>query len=366
MPAAPDPPVCGMTPSRARSASRSRSWDGSSPRARTVPLSAVRNPAQMSSVVVLPAPLRPSTAVMRPAGTVKVTPSRALRSPYRLLRFSTSSVGAGTRLSLGTRRHIETCAPMAAMCRFTTAATPGFDHREQLRDNVVVKNTAAPTLADRRTRERVAQLLLELGPSAASALGERLGLTPAAVRRHLDGMLATGTLVAREAPARAGRGRGRPAKLFALSDAGHAAGPTAYDAVAVSALRYLRETADEAAVENFARQRIAEWESRYAAKIASLPLDERPAALVEALCDDGYAATVHDGGVGVQVCQHHCPGQHVAEEFPALCEAETEAIGRLVGRHVQRLATIAHGDGVCTTHIPLIPLTPVTSGRTSS
>jgi len=63
----------------------------------------------------------------------------------------------------------------------------------------------------------------------------------------------------------------------------------------------------------------------------------------------------------VQVCQHHCPVQHVAEEFPALCEAETEAIGRLVGRHVQRLATIAHGDGVCTTHIPLIP---VTSERT--
>jgi predicted ArsR family transcriptional regulator len=226
-----------------------------------------------------------------------------------------------------------------------------------------VKSTAAPTLADRRTRERVAQLLLELGPSTASALGERLGLTPAAVRRHLDSMLAAGTIVAREAPARGPRGRGRPAKLFSLSDAGHDAGPTAYDEVAVAALRYLRETAGEQAVEDFARHRIAEWESRYAAKIASLPLDERPAALAQALCDDGYAATVHEGGVGVQVCQHHCPVQHVAEEFPALCEAETEAIGRLVGRHVQRLATIAHGDGVCTTHIPL---TPVTSGRTSS
>ena len=33
-------------------------------------------------------------------------------------------------------------------------------------------------------------------------------------------------------------------------------------------------------------------------------------------------------------------------------EAETEAIGRVLGTHVQRLATIAHGDGVCTTCIP--------------
>jgi predicted ArsR family transcriptional regulator len=225
-----------------------------------------------------------------------------------------------------------------------------------------VKNAAAaPTLADRRTRARVARLLLELGPSTATALGEALALTPAAVRRHLDAMLADGTIVARDAPVRGPRGRGRPARVFALSDAGPDAGPTSYDDVAVAALRYLRETAGEGAVEDFARQRIAGWEAGYAGLMAALPLDERPAALARALCDDGYAATVHEGGVGVQVCQHHCPVQHVAEEFPALCEAETEAIGRLVGRHVQRLATIAHGDGVCTTHIPL---TPVPSGRT--
>ena len=55
---------------------------------------------------------------------------------------------------------------------------------------------------------------------------------------------------------------------------------------------------------------------------------------------------------GEQLCQHHCPVAHVAERFPQLCEAETEPSARLVGGHVQRLATIAHGDGVCTTHIP--------------
>ena len=42
----------------------------------------------------------------------------------------------------------------------------------------------------------------------------------------------------------------------------------------------------------------------------------------------------------------------MAAEFPQLCEAETAVIARLVGTHVQRLATIAHGDGICTTHIP--------------
>jgi predicted ArsR family transcriptional regulator len=35
-----------------------------------------------------------------------------------------------------------------------------------------------------------------------------------------------------------------------------------------------------------------------------------------------------------------------------LCEAETEAFSKILGTHVQRLATIADGDGVCTTFVP--------------
>ena len=57
---------------------------------------------------------------------------------------------------------------------------------------------------------------------------------------------------------------------------------------------------------------------------------------------------------GEQLCQHHCPVAHVAAEFPQLCEAETEAFGLLLGTPVQRLATIAHGDGICTTHVTCV------------
>ncbi len=52
----------------------------------------------------------------------------------------------------------------------------------------------------------------------------------------------------------------------------------------------------------------------------------------------------------------------MASEFPQLCEAETEALSRLLGTHVQRLATIAHGDGVCTTFIPT-PQSSSTNGK---
>ena len=212
--------------------------------------------------------------------------------------------------------------------------------------------------ADRRTRDRVSSLLLELGPSTAATLGDRLGLSPAAVRRHLDAMLADGTVHPVAPRLSSARGRGRPARLYALTDAGHAAGPSAYDDLAAGALRFLSASAGEAAVEAFAQARVAELEQRYADRLAAVAPHDRPAALAEALTDDGYAASTTDlagdgqGRAGVQLCQHHCPVRHVAQEFPQLCEAETAALGRLLDVHVQRLATIAHGDGVCTTFIP--------------
>ncbi|MGB8650278.1 MAG: transcriptional regulator [Mycobacteriales bacterium] len=194
------------------------------------------------------------------------------------------------------------------------------------------------------TRERVLALLLELGPSTAATLGERLGLTPAGIRRHLDALLADGSVTTREARRRVVT-RGRPARLYALTDAGHAAGPSAYDDLAVSALRFM--TTEQ--VEQFAQARGAELEHRYA-HVAQAA--DKPTALAEALSEDGYAAGVSAQGSGVQLCQHHCPVQHVAAEFPQLCDAETAALGRLLDVHVQRLATIAHGDGVCTTFVP--------------
>ncbi|MFT4083433.1 MAG: helix-turn-helix domain-containing protein, partial [Nocardioides sp.] len=47
---------------------------------------------------------------------------------------------------------------------------------------------------DRSTRRRVARSILVEGPLTAAALAERLELTPAAVRRHLEVLVADGTV----------------------------------------------------------------------------------------------------------------------------------------------------------------------------
>ncbi|MWK39198.1 helix-turn-helix domain-containing protein [Actinomadura sp. J1-007] len=208
--------------------------------------------------------------------------------------------------------------------------------------------------SERDTRARVARLILEHGPITASALGERVGLTPAAIRRHLDALLADDMIEVRRARPQTRRGRGRPAKWFAITDAGRSAFVHAYDDLATSALRFLAETAGERAVAEFARRQIADLERRYHPVVQAAPPHQRVRELAEALSGDGYAAAAAKApqpGGGEQLCQHHCPVAHVAAEFPQLCEAETEAFSRLLGTPVQRLATIAHGDGICTTHV---------------
>jgi predicted ArsR family transcriptional regulator len=209
------------------------------------------------------------------------------------------------------------------------------------------------TDSDASTRHRVAQSVLEHGPSTAAALGERLGLTAAAVRRHLDVLLERGLVVAREQRVYGSRGRGRPAKVFALSDAGRNDFYAAYDDLAIAALEFLADEAGSTSVRKFAASRVASAEARYREVLASAEPELAPATtLAGALTADGYVASVRPSALGVQLCQHHCPVAHVAERFPQLCEVETEMFSRLLGVHVQRLATIAHGDGVCTTHVP--------------
>jgi predicted ArsR family transcriptional regulator len=243
----------------------------------------------------------------------------------------------------------------------------------EIRKDVVVKKMAdlrergEGMEQDPRTRDRVVRLLLERGPATAAELSALLGLSPAAVRRHLDALVADGRITPRDQAAAGPRGRGRPARMFAITDAGRDSFPHTYDDLAATALRYLARVGGERAVSQFAAERVAVLEERCRSAMDGAGDDAiaRREALAAALSAEGYAASASAIAGGGQLCQHHCPVAHVAAEFPQLCEAETEVISRLVGSHVQRLATIAHGDGVCTTHIPSPLFTRTTpSGRT--
>ncbi|OBI92553.1 helix-turn-helix transcriptional regulator [Mycobacterium asiaticum] len=214
--------------------------------------------------------------------------------------------------------------------------------------------------SDGHTRRAIVRLLLESGSITASEIGDRLSLTAAGVRRHLDALIEAGDAESVPAAPWQQVGRGRPAKRYRLTAAGRGKLDHAYDDLAAAAMRQLREIGGDDAVRKFARRRIdallagvdgAEGPDEAAVEAAS----ER---IANALTKAGYVATTtRVGGPihGVQICQHHCPVAHVAEEFPELCEAEQQAMSEVLGTHVQLLATIVNGDCACTTHVPLTP-----------
>ncbi|MEY8038644.1 metalloregulator ArsR/SmtB family transcription factor [Saccharopolyspora cebuensis] len=212
----------------------------------------------------------------------------------------------------------------------------------------------ASASGDGRTRHAVARLLLERGPIAAASVADALGVSPTAVRRHLDALVAEGEAYARESSSRGRRGRGRPAKQFLLTEVGRARFGHGYDDLAVAALRFIADHAGEQAVREFAEQRVAALVADHREALATVRSPaERAEVLADALTREGYAATTRSVGSGEQLCQHHCPVAHVAADFPQLCEAETAAFAEVLGTHVQRLATIANGDAACTTHVPV-------------
>ena len=211
---------------------------------------------------------------------------------------------------------------------------------------------------DGQTRREIVKLLLESGAITAVEIGRRLGISAAGVRRHLDALVDDGDAEANPAAAWQQVGRGRPAKRYRLTPAGRAKLEHSYDDLASAAMRQLREIGGDEAVRTFARRRI----DTILAGVDAVDGDDVPAVedaadqVAGALTQAGYVTTTTRVGgplQGIQICQHHCPVSHVAEEFPELCEAEQQAISEVLGTHVQRLASIVNGDCACTTHVPL-------------
>jgi len=215
----------------------------------------------------------------------------------------------------------------------------------------------APETDETGTRERVLRLIVELGPISAADLARRLDLTSAAVRRHLTTLESQGQVEGRDDVPVAKRGRGRPARKYVAAASAHAHLATGYAQAALSALAQIQDTLGDDGIAAFAEARSEEMRTRYAAAMAEVGDDvhERAETLARLLAADGYAATARPmpGGIAMQVCQGHCPVLHVAEAHHQLCEAETRAFSDLLGVHVQRLATLAGGEHVCTTHIPV-------------
>lgn len=205
-------------------------------------------------------------------------------------------------------------------------------------------------------------MVAESGPISAAHVAKNLGLTPAAVRRHLDNLEQAGVIEVKLVTSEHSKA-GRPARRYVLSAQGQTALGDDYLGIAKSALRALTQSNPDA-IKDFARGRATAFEEKVRDRIqAEDSVEAKAAALSAALREEGFVSSVSSitspaaGATNLlgaaQLCQGHCPVQGLAEEFPEFCEAESEMFARLLGVDIRRLSTLATGSHVCTTHIPL-------------
>ncbi len=210
---------------------------------------------------------------------------------------------------------------------------------------------------DAPTRERVARSILENGPSTAADLAERLDLT-AGRRTPPPRPPGRATARSRRATRRstAHRGRGRPAKVFALTEAGR-------DQLRPAVRRPRRPGAalprrDRRATTPSWSSPGAGWRSSSATTqpwSAANPEPDAPprrwprCSPTRATPPSVARAAGRSGDAAVPAA---LPGVPRRPRVPAAVRGRDRGDRRVLGTHVQRLATIAHGDGVCTTCIP--------------
>ena len=299
------------------------------------------------------------------ARRVRLSPSTAVLSPYRIDEVVDLDRGPGRRAaSLGTVtvRSLGPGSHRRAAATRVPAQVRGalFEARPANNDTMVLWKSATTAhgcdVDDAPTRERVARAdprARPVAPRPRSPSGS--ALTPAAVRRHLDHLLAEGAVEAREPRVYGARGRGRPAKVFVLTDVRpRHVRPGRTTTSPPARCGSSRDRRRRRRSPTFARRRVAELEDALPRRSSRPPPRSDRAAGAGRGADPGRLRCVgpparRSASSSASTTARSPTWPH---EFPQLCEAETEVFSRLLGRHVQRLATIAHGDGVCTTNIP--------------
>ncbi|WP_295109006.1 winged helix-turn-helix transcriptional regulator [uncultured Kocuria sp.] len=216
---------------------------------------------------------------------------------------------------------------------------------------------------DDTTRSRVLSLVLAHGPISAAQIAKDLGLTPAAVRRHLDALEVE--LIIEVSPVRSTRsGAGRPARRYVVALGGHEQLGHDYLGLAREAIDTMQRVGGDELLRAFVVSHMDQMRERYRPQVeaAGDDVEDRLSALTAAMSRDGFVAShttvTPRGPKGValrsaQLCQGHCPIQEIANEHPEFCEQETELISELLDVDVRRLSTMAAGAHVCTTHVPL-------------
>lgn len=193
---------------------------------------------------------------------------------------------------------------------------------------------------DVRSRRRIQDILKTEGPQDATLLAEQLGVSAMAVRQHLYALQDEGLVTYVEKP----RPKGRPAKLWQLTEAADSLFPDAHADLTVGLIDAIRGTFGEDGLDKLIEVRSQKQMDDYRARLAGAKaLKDRVVALVNIREQEGYMAAVTEEEDGTfLLVENHCPICVAATACSGLCAMELDVFTDVLSD----LATVTRTDHI--------------------
>ncbi len=206
------------------------------------------------------------------------------------------------------------------------------------------------------SRQLILRRLKERGQATIAELAEYLGVAPMTVRHHLNGLLAEGLVASQTVR----RHVGRPALVFRLTEAGEELFPHRYLRLTDRLLEELKATIPPQIIEAIFAQMAQDIAADYRERLAHLPLEERVAALVELLGEEGFMARWERAERGYRLTEYNCPYFHIGQRHPEVCRFDQSLISTVLEAPVEKDTCLLNGDSYCTFTIQVDVISPDT------
>lgn len=175
--------------------------------------------------------------------------------------------------------------------------------------------------------DKVLHVLKTHGEQTAQTLAVSLQLTSMGARKHLEALQQRGLVRSEDRPA----GKGRPARYWMLTEAGHARFPDRHGELTAQLLMLLRETAGEDAMMALIAAREQQTMATYRAGIdAAANLEHRLQQLTDMRSKEGYMAELQQDGDAWLLLEHHCPICAAARVCQGFCRSELAQFSALL------------------------------------
>jgi predicted ArsR family transcriptional regulator len=182
------------------------------------------------------------------------------------------------------------------------------------------------------TRQRILAHLKKTRASTAREMARALNLSAPNVRHHLGVLASDGRVTVVRAHS---EGRGRPEKVYSLSDALEG------DNLSALADALLAVEGSRLQVEKLAGLILD------VTQFTNLPIPKRLALLIEKLNEMHYGARWEAGAEGPRILFGRCPYARIIESHPELCQMDANLLAGCLGAGIRPLGKIEKGQGVC-------------------